>query len=1071
MKTMKSHIIFVLSILLFSVNINAQTDSRNRTKETIVQDGLAQLPAKNLKSLNQVMSEIAKTGKDGAEMLVGMLLPADQAKNATFEYAIDGLVSYVSQPTNKSLKADVMKGLVAGFDKCKDNTNRAFLVSQMKRIATAEDAPFFANLLKDNNLQDAAINALASIEGSDGLIKDLIKNNATPKDGLAYLAYFKKLKGVEDNLLSWTNGANPKTLASVYNALTVCGGNKSLAVLENAAKNVNFSNEATGATDAYLQLLNNSDDNNAVITSAKSLIKNNSSAIRCAGLRLLLLKDKDNAAKNILNALKDPCIEYRNTALDLAQITAGEGIFAQVGAKKFKGGAATDVVRWLGNNKKADQLGVIVKAIQQHKDSTLTRAGIEAIAKINNEQSLQTLISELGGDYAPDAMKALLAYNGRINDGISNALKSSDKNILKNALKLASERHIYNVYNTVLGLTNKDASVKDEAYKALSGVSTTGNFEELCGLMEKATEKKYAMYLQSAAKNAIKSLSSEEQYNLVNKHLSKTSDASLYYPLLAQAGNTNAIKKLTSEFYNNKLSEKAAYKSLLQVDNVEMIDVLYDIAKSDDSKKNETINRYLTLVRKSSNNTLNKYLLYRKALELNPADDVVKRTLSYLTECHYLPTLVLASKYLNNDATAMKAATAVKTIVAKNQALQGGTMVEDLLKKALNVFKAQTNNADAGYAVDEINGQILPKFTEEGFVAVNAAKEGNKIIFGQKKYENFEMYLEWKAKGKATLNLRDMPQIFMSEESLKVNASDATAQTCPDEWNALFVKVVNDRLSIECNGVSLINNFIMKNTPATIAIADNGLLSVLKDNGECEVRELYIKELPSTPIFTLSPEERKAGFEVLFDGRNLDKWQGNLTDYVPLDGNIYVSAKYGGKGNLYTKKTYSDFIYRFDFCFDEPGVNNGIGIRTHIGTDAAYDGMEIQVLDHDDPIYKGLRDYQRHGSVYGIIVPKHIIFDKVGTWYSEEIRAVGDHITVTVNGDVVVDGNIREACQGHNVAPDGGKVNPYTVDHKNHPGLFNKEGYISFCGHGVGVKFRNVRILDLSKKTKSKKKR
>jgi hypothetical protein len=245
----------------------------------------------------------------------------------------------------------------------------------------------------------------------------------------------------------------------------------------------------------------------------------------------------------------------------------------------------------------------------------------------------------------------------------------------------------------------------------------------------------------------------------------------------------------------------------------------------------------------------------------------------------------------------------------------------------------------------------------------------------------------------------------------------------------------------------------------------------LKDNGECEVRELYIKELPSTPIFTLSPEELKAGFEVLFDGRNLDKWQGNLTDYVPLDGNIYVSAKYGGKGNLYTKKTYSDFIYRFDFCFDEPGVNNGIGIRTHIGTDAAYDGMEIQVLDHDDPIYKGLRDYQRHGSVYGIIVPKHIIFDKVGTWYSEEIRAVGDHITVTVNGDVVVDGNIREACQGHNVAPDGGKVNPYTVDHKNHPGLFNKEGYISFCGHGVGVKFRNVRILDLSKKTKSKKKR
>ncbi len=44
------------------------------------------------------------------------------------------------------------------------------------------------------------------------------------------------------------------------------------------------------------------------------------------------------------------------------------------------------------------------------------------------------------------------------------------------------------------------------------------------------------------------------------------------------------------------------------------------------------------------------------------------------------------------------------------------------------------------------------------------------------------------------------------------------------------------------------------------------------------------------------------------------------------------------------------------------------------------------------------------------------------------------------------------------------------IDHRNHPGLFNKEGYISFCGHGAGVKFRNVRVLDLTKnKAKSKK--
>ena len=41
--------------------------------------------------------------------------------------------------------------------------------------------------------------------------------------------------------------------------------------------------------------------------------------------------------------------------------------------------------------------------------------------------------------------------------------------------------------------------------------------------------------------------------------------------------------------------------------------------------------------------------------------------------------------------------------------------------------------------------------------------------------------------------------------------------------------------------------------------------------------------------------------------------------------------------------------------------------------------------------------------------------------------------------------------------------NPHTVDRKNHPGLFNKSGHIGFLGHGAGVKFRNIRIKDLSK--------
>ena len=226
-----------------------------------------------------------------------------------------------------------------------------------------------------------------------------------------------------------------------------------------------------------------------------------------------------------------------------------------------------------------------------------------------------------------------------------------------------------------------------------------------------------------------------------------------------------------------------------------------------------------------------------------------------------------------------------------------------------------------------------------------------------------------------------------------------------------------------------------------------------------------LSEMKPVEPYVLSEEEKKQGFELLFDGTNLDNFVGNKVGYVPINGCINVTANYGNESNLYTKKEYRDFVFRFEFCFLRPGVNNGVGIRTPMGVDAAYDGMcEVQILDHDDPIYAGLREYQVHGSVYGVIPAKRIKHKPLGEWSEEEIRVQGNHITVTVNGEVIVDGDIKEACKGHNVAPDGSNNNPYTVDHHNHPGMFNKTGHIGFLGHGAGLKFRAVRVLDLTKK-------
>ena len=81
----KSIICLSLSVglLMSGLYVKAQTDSRNRTIETVIQDGLAQLPSQQPKEFRQVMAEMSATGSDGLRMLIGMLVPAEKGNDAS----------------------------------------------------------------------------------------------------------------------------------------------------------------------------------------------------------------------------------------------------------------------------------------------------------------------------------------------------------------------------------------------------------------------------------------------------------------------------------------------------------------------------------------------------------------------------------------------------------------------------------------------------------------------------------------------------------------------------------------------------------------------------------------------------------------------------------------------------------------------------------------------------------------------------------------------------------------------------------------------------------------------------
>lgn len=360
-------------------------------------------------------------------------------------------------------------------------------------------------------------------------------------------------------------------------------------------------------------------------------------------------------------------------------------------------------------------------------------------------------------------------------------------------------------------------------------------------------------------------------------------------------------------------------------------------------------------------------------------------------------------------------------------------------------------------------------YVEDGVLHFNGKGDN---IATERKYADVEMRVDWKlAKegkdGDAGIYLRGTPQVQIWDTSrVEVGAQVGSgglynnqkheskplvvADNALGEWNTFRILMVGDKVTVYLNGQLVTDEVVLENYwDRQSPIFPIEQIELQAHGTHVSYRDIYIRELPRYEIFELSEAEKNEGFEVLFDGTDMDKWTGNTDAYgISAEGTLAIVPKQGSGGNLYTKEEFGDFIYRFEFRLT-PGANNGIGIRTPMQGDAAYQGMEIQVLDDDADMYKNLEEYQYHGSVYGIIAAKRGHLRPLGEWNEQEIRIQGNKIKVTLNGVVIVDGDLQEASKNG------------TLDKRDHPGLKRTSGHIAFLGHGSEVHFRNIRVKRL----------
>jgi hypothetical protein len=597
--------------------------------------------------------------------------------------------------------------------------------------------------------------------------------------------------------------------------------------------------------------------------------------------------------------------------------------------------------------------------------------------------------------------------------------------------------------------------------------------------------------------------------------LDKNKQIYLYDVLASTGGTKalNSLNEIYQKGDTNQ--KKAALTALANWPDAEAMDALFAIAKNDNDQDNaeKALEGYINLIRATSKADEGKVLMLRKALEVAKGTTNKQLVLRQLAQYPTFQALLVSGSYLDDPAVQQQAARAVMAIALADPSIYGKE-VSAIVQKTRDVISGQDSEyhktslqkhldempTDEGFTalfngenLDGWKGLVANPIKRQAMSAAQLKREQAKadeemrsgwtvenglLVFTgkgnnlatEKNYGDFEMLVDWKIteEGDAGIYLRGTPQVQIWDTALvEVGAEVGSGglynnQTHPSkpikvadnsvgEWNTFYIKMVGDRVTVELNGELVVDNVVLENYwDRSLPIFPEEQIELQAHGTYVAYRDIYIRELPQSNKFELSEEEKKEGYEVLFDGEHLDKWVGNKTDYVIEDGVIVIYPDRGGKGNLFTEKEYGDFVFRFEFKLT-PGANNGLGIRAPLLGDAAYAGMELQILDNTADIYKNLEQYQYHGSLYGIAAAKKGFLNPVGEWNYQEVRVKGDVIQVILNGTEILNVNIAAAKQQG------------TLDKREHSGLHRDKGHIGFLGHGDVVYFRNIRVKDLSK--------
>ncbi|WP_446775151.1 3-keto-disaccharide hydrolase [Macellibacteroides fermentans] len=302
------------------------------------------------------------------------------------------------------------------------------------------------------------------------------------------------------------------------------------------------------------------------------------------------------------------------------------------------------------------------------------------------------------------------------------------------------------------------------------------------------------------------------------------------------------------------------------------------------------------------------------------------------------------------------------------------------------------------------------------------------------------------------------------------------------EWNKARIEAIGNSIRTWVNGVPCAN--LLDNT------TDKGFIALQvhaignKDQEGKTISWRNIRICTSTPesfatpqsqsapqvnqiANTISDQEAKEGWKLLWDGKTTEGWRGaRLTTFpskgwVIDNGILKVMKSDGGEstngGDIVTVKKYKNFILKADFMIT-PGANSGIKyfVNTEINKGAGSSiGCEFQILDdqkHPDAKL-GVKGNRTLGSLYDLIPADSTKPFRPGFFNTAMVVVKGNKIEHWLNGVKIVEyerGNqMWRALVAYSKYRDWENFGDW------------EEGNILLQDHGDEVLYKNVKIKEL----------